>query len=60
MVMAWFYVFLNLFFSLEKYLPRKGFRCEVHSEKDLVCEPYKNIAVFTSARELRGTTLQCH
>lgn len=47
MVMAWFYVFLNLFFALEKYLPRKGFTCEVLSEKDLMRELHSNIAVFT-------------
>ena len=46
--MAWFYVVLNLFFSLEKYLPRRGFRCELLSEKDPVWELCNNIAVFTS------------
>jgi len=47
-VMAWICVFLSLFFSLEKHLPRKGFRCEALSETDLACELRDSIALFTS------------
>ena len=46
--MAWICVFLSLFFSLEKHLPRKGFRCEALSETDLACELRDSIALFTS------------